>query len=311
MQNLSTDEILSEIRQGKHLKECDIHFVFSKLIEILKNEDNFLNLSSPINVIGDIHGQLFDLFSCLEKSEEQNDKTDKYLFLGDYVDRGNFSIETITYVACLKIKFPDKIFILRGNHESPAVNQMYGFYMECHNIYGSTSIWNLVNISFQYFPLAASIDDTYFCVHGGLSPDLPLADKLYLVDRICDVPERGMVADLLWSDPSATVNKWQQSSRGCGFLFGYEQTEQFLYNNNLKMILRSHQLVDAGYEELFEKDDKSLLATVWSAPNYCSHGNRATFMLIHGNDYRFIEFDQKIDKPFDHDIKIGMCPYFA
>jgi diadenosine tetraphosphatase ApaH/serine/threonine PP2A family protein phosphatase len=310
---MNIDALIEDLQQGKHLLESQLIDIFTKLIEIMSDEDNLLLLEAPINVIGDVHGQLFDVFNMMDTIKENGLENNKFLFLGDFVDRGHFSIETIAYLALLKIRKPDEIFLLRGNHESPAINQMYGFFNDCVQLYGSTAIWSLANKAFQYFPLAAIISNKYFCVHGGLSPELRFADQLYSINRVCDISETGIMADLTWSDPMEEAKKWTKSKRGSGYIFGRNETEEFLRNNKLEMVVRSHQLANDGYEELFMKDGRPQLLTVWSAPNYCyTSGNRATFMAIDDKlEYQLIEFSSREETPFEENANMDVCPYFA
>ena len=308
------DNFIAELKQGRHLKEVDLIEIFDKLIELLSEEDNLLILDAPINVVGDVHGQLFDVFNMFDTAEAQSCEKEKFLFLGDFVDRGHYSIETFAYLACLKITNPDKIFLLRGNHESPNINQMYGLYTDCTNLYGSPTIWCLANKTFQYLPVAAVISNKFFCVHGGLSPELTFYQQLYSLNRLCDIPDIGILADLTWSDPSEDVKQWIKSRRGSGYNFGRNEVEEFLHLNNLDLVIRSHQLSMIGYEKLFEIQDgettRPQLLTVWSAPNYCYVSkNAATFMAINNTlQYDLISFTQREEPDKQDDMP---CPYFA
>ena len=311
---MDIDALVEDLHMGKHLLESQLIDIFNKLIEIMSEEDNLLTLEAPINVIGDVHGQLFDVFNMMDTIKANGLENNRYLFLGDFVDRGHFSIETIAFLALMKIQRPDSVFLLRGNHESSTINQMYGFYNDCNQIYGSPTIWTLANKAFQYFPLAAIVSNKYFCVHGGLSPELRFVEKLYSINRVCEIPETGIMADLTWSDPAEDVKRWTKSKRGSGYIFGKNETEEFLRNNKLEMVVRSHQLAAAGYEELFKREDgRPQLLTVWSAPNYCyTSGNQATFMAIDDKlEYRLIEFDSRTEVPFEDDASMDVCPYFA
>ena len=307
------DNYIEDLQQGKHLQETQLIEIFEKLIELISEEDNVLMLEAPINVVGDVHGQLFDVFNMFDTAKEKSNEKEKFLFLGDYVDRGHFSIETFAYLACLKIKNPEKIFLIRGNHESPNVNQMYGLYNDVLQLYGSPTIWCLANKTFQYLPIAAVISNKFFCVHGGLSPELRFIEKLYSINRVCDIPDTGILADLAWSDPVEDINKWQKSKRGSGYTFGRHQVEEFLHNNKCELVVRSHQLAMSGFDKLFNIDDRPQLLTVWSAPNYCySSGNAATFMSIDNQlQYELIGFDQRTEVPFEYDEQVAICPYFA
>jgi len=272
--DLDLEAALSFIREGKHLDEKSSTMILYKFIEVLYEEPNVLELLSPITVCGDIHGQLFDLFELFRISGEI--PSTQFLFLGDYVDRGYYSLETFLYLALLKLKHPEYIHLLRGNHESRQVSKTYGFYDECLQNYGHPGIWNLCQEAFDLLPMAAMINNKIFCVHGGLSPEISCVEQISLMDRQQEIPTFGAVADLYWSDPD-DINGWGVTTRGSGWLFGKTPSRVFCQNNNLEFITRAHQLVQTGYDIKFE--DKVI--TVWSAPNYTYvTGNVASVMRV-------------------------------
>ena len=165
-----------------------------------------------------------------------------YLFLGDFVDRGYYSVETFLLLLALKVRYPDRITLIRGNHESRQITQVYGFYDECLRKYGSVNVWRYCTDVFDYLSLAALVDDRVLCVHGGLSPQLNTLDQVRVLDRRVEVPHEGAMCDLLWSDPEE-IDGWGLSPRGAGYLFGEEVTRKFNRLNNLTLIARAHQLV--------------------------------------------------------------------
>lgn len=276
--SLDYSAILETIKEGNHLTEPQVVSLMNKIIEVLYNECNVLELRAPITVCGDIHGQLFDLFQLFDASGELDEGNDlTYLFMGDYVDRGYHSLETFCYLVALKLKYPNRIFLLRGNHESRQVNSQYGFHNECIKLYGHVGVWTLCNEVFDLLPISAIIDKKIFCVHGGLSKNIDLVEQLDLVPRRVELPVEGPLCDLCWSDPDETVQNWEMSSRGAGWLFGKPQVERFLRLNNLSLIARSHQMAMEGFQWYFDEQ----LITVWSAPNYMYRmGNKATVMKI-------------------------------
>ena len=300
--------ILATIREGGHLTEPQVFSMMYSLREILYRECNVLELRAPITVCGDIHGQLWDLFQIFDVAGEiSDDNSVTYLFMGDYVDRGYYSLETFAYLVALKLKHPNRIFLLRGNHESRQVNHMYGFYNDCIQLYGHVGVWSLCNDIFDLLPIAAVIDGGVFCVHGGLSKAVDLVEQLDLLSRRIELPTEGPLCDLCWSDP-ADIDNWEMNSRGAGWIFGRAPVEKFLRLNGLKMIARSHQMAMEGYEWYFDKK----LITVWSAPNYMYRaGNKATVMKLDENlNPELVGFDAHPDsmtkKP--DDIVLG---YFA
>lgn len=200
-----------------------------------------------------------------------------YIFLGDFVDRGYFSLETLTLLLCLKARYPDRVTLVRGNHESRQITQVYGFYEECQQKYGNASVWKACCQVFDFLVLGAVIDGKVLCVHGGLSPEIRTLDQIRVIARAQEIPHEGAFCDLVWSDPE-DVGTWAVSPRGAGWLFGNKVATEFNHVNGFQLIARAHQLVNEGYKWHFE--DKSVV-TVWSAPNYCYRcGNVASIMNL-------------------------------
>ncbi|KAF1743899.1 hypothetical protein MXB_4905 [Myxobolus squamalis] len=256
------------------LSKSDVCFLIEKAKEIFIKEENVRPVSTPVTVCGDIHGQFHDLMELFKIGG--NIPSTNYLFMGDYVDRGYYSIETVTLLVALKVRYPLRITILRGNHESRQVTQVYGFYDECIKKYGDSDIWKRFTDLFDYFPLTALVDDRLFCLHGGLSPTVNTLDGIRNIDRFLEIPHDGPMCDLLWSDPEDR-NGWGVSPRGAGFSFGADITESFVLTNNLDFIARAHQLVMDGYNWCHKK----LIVTIFSAPNYCYRcGNDAGLMEV-------------------------------
>ena len=167
--------------------------------DILIEESNVTPVNAPVNVCGDIHGQFFDVLELFKQGGELPDSS--YIFIGDFVDRGYNSVETFEYLMCLKIKYPEKIILLRGNHECRQITQVYGFYDEIVRKYGNPNPWKYCTDVFDYLPLGAIIEDKVFCVHGGLSPELRTIDQIRTIDRKNEIPHEGPFCDLMWSDP--------------------------------------------------------------------------------------------------------------
>lgn len=274
MAPLDLDKYVEIARLCKYLPENDLKRLCDYVCDLLLEESNVQPVSTPVTVCGDIHGQFYDLCELFRTGGQVPDTN--YIFMGDFVDRGYYSLETFTYLLALKAKWPDRITLLRGNHESRQITQVYGFYDECQTKYGNANAWRYCTKVFDMLTVAALIDEQILCVHGGLSPDIKTLDQIRTIERNQEIPHKGAFCDLVWSDPE-DVDTWAISPRGAGWLFGAKVTNEFVHINNLKLICRAHQLVHEGYKFMF--DEK--LVTVWSAPNYCYRcGNIASIMVF-------------------------------
>mmetsp|Transcript_4278 Transcript_4278/g.19432 ORF Transcript_4278/g.19432 Transcript_4278/m.19432 type:complete len:311 (+) Transcript_4278:190-1122(+) len=276
------DRMIETLRRCEVLQESEVKLLCSKAMEILVEESNVQRIDSPVTICGDIHGQFYDLMELFKVGGDCPQTN--YLFMGDFVDRGFYSVETFLLLLALKVRYPDRIFLIRGNHESRQITQVYGFYDECLRKYGSVNVWRYCTDIFDYLSLSALIDNRILCVHGGLSPTITTVDQIRTIDRKQEVPHDGAMCDLLWSDPE-DVTGWGLSPRGAGYLFGGDVCQQFNAANNIDLIARAHQLVMEGYKWMFDEQ----LVTVWSAPNYCYRcGNVAAIM----------ELDENLEKSF-------------
>lgn len=284
--NLDLEKIIETLLECNPLTEQQVKSLCEKAKEVFSKEGNVQPVCSPITVCGDVHGQfhdLMELFSIVGKPPDMN-----FLFMGDYVDRGYYSVETVSLLFALKVRYPDRITILRGNHETRQITQVYGFYDECCRKYGNSNVWKYFTDSFDYLPLTAIIDSSIFCLHGGLSPTIDKLDHIRGLNRFMEVPIDGPMCDLLWSDPFDQAG-WATSFRGAGFNFGADITEQFNHNNGLKFICRAHQLIMEGYS-IAHHDN---IVTVFSAPNYCYRcGNQAAIMHVPESlEVDYLQFD--------------------
>lgn len=218
-----------------------------------------------------------------------------------------FSVETISLLVCLKLRYPNRVHLIRGNHESRGVTQSYGFYTECSRKYGNANVWHYFTDMFDFLTLSVVINDQIFCVHGGqfytrffaatdlenlltllytqtgLSPSIHSIDQIKIIDRFREIPHEGPMADLVWSDPDPERDEFSLSPRGAGYTFGAQVVRKFLEVNGMNHILRAHQLCQEGFQVLY--DDK--LSTVWSAPNYCYRcGNMASVLEVQASGER-------------------------
>ncbi|CAO3651295.1 unnamed protein product [Cunninghamella echinulata] len=269
--NLDIDECIDRLievgKSGKVsksicFKNSEIVAICRAVQDIFLSQPSLLELNPPVKILGDIHGQYHDLIRLFEMGGFPPDAN--YLFLGDYVDRGKQSLETILLLFCYKIKFPETFFLLRGNHESGSVTRVYGFYDECKRR-TNVKIWKTFIDVFNTLPIAALVAGKIFCVHGGLSPSLQTMDDVRNIMRPTDVPEYGLLNDLLWSDPLETAHEWEENERGVSYCFGKKIVNEFLATHDLDLVCRAHMVVEDGYEFF---NDRTLV-TVFSAPNYC------------------------------------------
>lgn len=246
-----------------------------------------------LTVCGDTHGQYYDVLHIFDMNGWP-DRTNPYLFNGDFVDRGSFSVEVILTLLLFKLSDPDCIYLTRGNHETKNMNRIYGFEGEVKHKYDD-KVFALFLEVFEWLPLAAVIGGKVFVTHGGLPVDPTVTlDDVRKVKRGMEPPESGLMSDLLWSDPQPFPGK-SPSKRGVGFSFGPDITSAFLERNNLTLLVRSHEVKEEGY--LVEHGGKTI--TVFSAPNYCD---------TMGNKGAYIHFDATLQPKF---TQYGAVPHPA
>jgi len=305
MERVDLDKSIKQLYDCKTLTEAQVKGMVTKLKEILEPLPNIIEIKTPVTICGDVHGQFYDLLELFRIGGKLPDTN--FLFLGDYVDRGYYSIETVTLLFCLKVRYPNRIHILRGNHESRQITQVYGFYDECMRKYGSDNVWKMLTDVFDYLPLAAIVDQEIFCVHGGLSPSIDSLDYIRTLERVQEIPLDGPMCDLMWSDPDDRYG-WGCSPRGAGYTFGQDITEQFNHNNRLSLLVRAHQLVMDGFN--WSHDKKCV--TLFSAPNYCYRcANRASIMEVDTNlNHHFLQFDPAPRTDSDTTVKRTAPEYF-
>ncbi|DBB07366.1 hypothetical protein WJX82_002389 [Trebouxia sp. C0006] len=259
--------------------------------QILQAEPSVLRLKAPIKLFGDLHGQFGDLMRLFEEYGTPSTAGDityiDYLFLGDYVDRGAHSLETICLLLALKIEHPKNVHLIRGNHEASDINALFGFRLECTERLGEQQgiwAWKRLNSLFNWLPLAATIEDRVLCMHGGIGRSISKIEQIDNLQRPLTMEDGGVVLmDLLWSDPTTNdgVEGVQPSPRGPGLVtFGPDRVKEFCKANNLQMIVRAHECVMDG----FERFAQGHLITLFSATNYCGTANNAGAILVLGRD---------------------------
>ncbi|KAJ9545654.1 hypothetical protein OSB04_025361 [Centaurea solstitialis] len=297
-------ERLIEVRSNKpgklvQLSEAEIKQLCVASREIFINQPNLLELEAPIKICGKdqsnnfrslyknlyirfatFHFSLFRRHSwtiqrLIETFRIRRFSSPSQLpFLGDYVDRGKQSLETICLLLAYKIRYPENFFLLRGNHECASINRIYGFYDECKRRF-NVKLWKAFTDCFNCLPVAALVDDKILCMHGGLSPDLSNLDEIRNLQRPTAIPDTGLLCDLLWSDPSKDVRGWGMNDRGVSYTFGPDKVSEFLTKHDLDLVCRAHQVVEDGYEFFADRQ----LVTIFSAPNYCGEFDNAGAMM--------------------------------
>ncbi|KAH0573156.1 Serine/threonine-protein phosphatase [Spironucleus salmonicida] len=282
---IDLDLFIERVFDGQMLSEEEVDQICKLGQTLLDQEPNVIQVQAPVTIVGDIHGQFHDLiemFRICGRPPYTN-----YLFLGDYVDRGYYSVECAILVVLLKLRYPNRITLIRGNHESRQVTQVYGFYDEVLRKYRSQTVWKSFTALFDVLPVAAVVSDKVFCIHAGLSPGFETISELNELFRKQEIPHDGPLADILWSDPDVRQG-WGRSPRGAGYIFGADVTEKFLKRNDLKLVARGHQMAMDGYQWNHDKQ----IVTIFGAPNYCYRsGNQGAVMEIDENcGYGFIQY---------------------
>jgi diadenosine tetraphosphatase ApaH/serine/threonine PP2A family protein phosphatase len=272
--------------------------IISQAVERFSADPPLLNLSGQFTIIGDLHGDILSVVRIFQKLGWPDSRS--YVFLGDYVDRGECSCEVLVLLYCLKILFPGNIFLLRGNHEFPAMMQLYGFQAECAAKF-LRKVYAAFVDSFLVFPIAAIINEAVFCVHGGIVPGLgSTIDDLAKISEGASVKE----SEILWSDPNDNVEGFRASRRGRGFQFGPDVFDAFLQETGLTMMIRAHEHCTNGFDWPFGTDGRIL--TVFSAVDYCQKGNDGAVAVVTGSDVRVIRF------PFKNSDRLRvLIPYFV
>ncbi|KAL6712361.1 serine/threonine protein phosphatase Pzh1 [Coniothyrium glycines] len=276
IQRLLDAAYAGKVTKTVSLKNAEIFAICSAAREVFLSQPALLELAPPVKIVGDIHGQYTDLIRMFEMCGFPPNSN--YLFLGDYVDRGKQSLETILLLLCYKLKFPENFFLLRGNHECANVTRVYGFYDECKRRC-NIKVWKAFVDTFNTLPIAAIVAQKIFCVHGGLSPSLSHMDDIRQIARPTDVPDYGLLNDLLWSDPADMENDWESNERGVSYCFGKKVIMEFLQRHDFDLVCRAHMVVEDGYEFFTDR----VLVTVFSAPNYCGEfDNWGAVMSVSG-----------------------------
>ena len=285
-----TSSFRKDQRNGLRFNIEEINKLLLTAEDVFKLDPILLKLPADIVVVGDLHGNIDDLLRIFTRCGYPPET--KYVFLGDYVDRGQNSLEVFLLLVALKVRHPNSLYMLRGNHESESMTSVYGFRAEVRRRLNKQIFGNFVRV-FKYLPIAAVIDDRVFCVHGGISKDLKKVDQLSRMKKPDQIPQEGLIADLLWSDPTSEVDYFQFSDRNVGYLFGANPLCKFLDQNGLELLVRSHESCEKGFNWPFEnakKGQRSCL-TIFSTSDYCDENNDGAVLKVpKDGDYEIVSF---------------------
>lgn len=275
--------LIETFKAQKKLHKKYAYKILMRIRNYLEELPNMVEITVPpgqkFTICGDIHGQFYDLCNIFDLNGLPSE-TNPYLFNGDFVDRGSFSVETVFTLFGYKLLYPNHFFLSRGNHESSVMNKIYGFQGEVKSKYTSMMADFFTEI-FNYLPLCHLINKKVFVCHGGLFKDDNVSfNDINAINRVRQPPEEGIMCDLLWSDPHCLPGR-SPSKRGVGCQFGPDVTESFCENNSVSYVIRSHEVKPKGYET--HHNGKCI--TVFSAPNYCDKmGNEGAFITITGDN---------------------------
>ncbi|KAH0573986.1 Serine/threonine-protein phosphatase [Spironucleus salmonicida] len=285
------DECLARTYQGITPTHQEILALASLAKMMLSALPNVVNVPAPATIVGDMHGQFHDLIEIFKISGFP--PYTNYVFLGDFVDRGYYSTETLCLALLLFIKHPRRVTLLRGNHETRQVTQVYGFYDEILRKYGSAAPWAALVEVFDQIPIACVLNNKIFCIHAGLSPHFETVSDLSILNRKEEIPPSGALSDAVWSDPISGFG-FQPSMRGCGCGFGEDVTRKFLKDNGMSLVARGHQMAMDGYAWSHGKQ----LITIFGAPNYCYRsGNQGAVMIVlEGGDYELVQYSENRER---------------
>ena len=304
---ISPAQCRAKFDKQERLTREEVMALLTKAEEVLRAEPNLPHVQAPVTVVGDIHGQYFDLANMIDLAGAAGSV--KYIFLGDYVDRGDWSCEVLFYILSMKVAYPQHVTMIRGNHECDAVSSYFGFKEEVESKYGRPVFYRCLAL-FQCMPVGAVLDTggagRFLCVHGGISPHVTSLEQFETINRFQEPGMNGFLCDVLWSDPIKddfddgqhakslgdflSIDFVSNPARGCSFRYGYSAIVKFLMTNRLVAIIRAHEVMQEGFRYHFQtvagggKGQARIMPpviTVFSAPNYLgTYGNQGAFLRV-------------------------------
>ena len=298
MGSLDLDSCIDDLLNFALPTEVTIRELCDRLKKYYCSHPNVASVKSPLTVVGDIHGHFFDLIELFKVSGFVPNTN--YLFLGNYIDLGKFSVHSVALLFALKLRYPDRITLLRGNHECRRLSQIYGLYGECMRQYASANPWRNLTEAFDHLPIAALIDDSRLALHGGISsPATEYLDQIRIIPRFCEPEPKSSLFDLLWAQPSDSKSGTCRDPKTYVSTFGSDVFNRFLHANNIASLIRGHTLCLNGYQEFFG----GKLVSLWGAPDFCERvGNTAAVLEIDGQRTSYNEYTAapaSLRLPFD------------
>jgi diadenosine tetraphosphatase ApaH/serine/threonine PP2A family protein phosphatase len=293
MESNSIQATIENIKAGQLPTKEQLITLIDSAAAVIEKEPNIVDVTGPVHIVGNIHGQFEDLLHIFDTLGLAGQK---YVFLGNYVNRGSKSIEVISTLLGLKILHPERITVLRGNHECVKICEIYGFLEEIKKKYQDESLLAHFSRVFNVLPLVARLNNgKAIAVHGGISQHVASLKDVEVLDRFKEIEDAGPITDLTWADPDENTEEFNPSPRGCSFIFGKAPFLKFMDANGIKLLFRSHQMIAEGYNVQFD----GRLITVYSAPNYCgSCNNKSSVFTLDGeSNYTHTIFNSSLSHP--------------
>jgi len=269
------------------ISKADCTQIIRQCEDVLRREPNLLDMKDPLVIVGDLHGQFYDFEKVLELGGSP--ASSKYLFLGDFVDRGCFSTEVMLLLYAIKLNYPDTTYLLRGNHECRQMTSFFNFRKECLTKF-DLEIYEIFMNSFDSLPLACIVNGKFLALHGGIGPELRTLEDIRTLNRFLEPPKSGVLCDVLWADPVNSEDGKSQERfrandvRGCSYFFNSEAVVKFLKRNELLSVIRAHEAQLEGYKmHTWGSTSFPFVITIFSAPNYCD---------VYNNKGAIIKFQQ-------------------
>lgn len=292
------EQIIQMIHNKQIIPIDEIRWVCSMTSKIFLDEPSVIDISSPVIIVGDVHAQIEAVIYIFQNygSPEKN----KYIFLGDYVDKGPRSVYTFVYLLANKIIYGENFVMIRGNHEDIKIARQYQFRDEVIKTYNMPDLMDDFDSVFTSLPLGVLVNNTIFCVHGGLGPAIRTVDSVREIQRPFILTDQDPMYDIVWADPQKGIDDWGNGKRGTSCSFGITPLLEFFERSNVTGLIRGHECVKEGY--LYSFGDDVNFVTVFSAPNYVNSGNKAVVLIIDSNGkYEFKTFGPTLPEPEKED----------